>query len=111
MDLFTTSQDKTHNGAINLNTQFNIRNAAGDMEQGALPSLISAIPIGPMKDGLGTNLGGTTLNAFAVKTISATIANRRNAFASKIASPYGPGGLGDPAPIDNNPRRPLLHYR
>jgi hypothetical protein len=106
MDLFTTSQDKTRSGSININSQYNLKNAAGETEQGAIPGLISAIPIGPMKDGLGANLGGSTLSATAVKTLSKSIAERRIAVAA--ATTGGPGAAGGSPPIDNNPRRPYF---
>ena len=60
LDLFRTSSEVTRAGSINLNSQFNIRNVDGEIDQGAIPSLMSAIPIGPMKDGLGATLGGTS---------------------------------------------------
>ncbi|MEP6956323.1 MAG: hypothetical protein ABI883_05810, partial [Chthoniobacterales bacterium] len=106
MDLFTTSQDKTRNGSINLNSQYNIRNGSNEVEQGPIVSLISALPVGPMKDGLGTNLGGTTLSATAIKTVATAIANHRNDFAPSPTG--GPGAAADGLPVDNNPLRPYF---
>ena len=106
MDLFTTSQDKTRTGSINLNSQANIKNAAGDVEQGALISLVSALPIGPMSYPAAGQIGGTTLNANAMKIIATSIASRRVAVAPSASG--GPGAPGGPPPIDNNPRRPYF---
>jgi hypothetical protein len=106
MDLFTTSQDKTRSGSININSQYNIKNAAGETEQGAIPALMSAIPIGPMKDGLGNSLGGSTFSPTAVKILSKSISERRIAVVA--ATTGGPGPANGPPPIDNNPRRPYF---
>jgi hypothetical protein len=106
MDLFTTSQDKTRSGSININSQYNIHNSAGETDQGAIPALMSAIPIGPMKDGLGATLGGSAFSPNAVKTLSKSIAERRIAVAP--ATTGGPGASGGAPPIDNNPRRPYF---
>ena len=106
MDLFTTSQDKTRSGSININSQYNIKNAVGETDQGTIPALMSAIPIGPMKDGLGASLGGSTFSPAAVKILSKSIAERRIAVAP--ATTGGPGPSGGSPPLDNNPRRPYF---
>lgn len=106
MDLFTTSQEKTRVGSININSQSNITNAANEPDRGAIPALMSMIPVGPMKDGVGGTIGGSTLGPRGISILSKSIAERRIAVAPLATG--GPGPAGGPPPIDNDPRRPYF---
>jgi hypothetical protein len=102
MDLFKTSAQNTRDGSLNINTQFNVKNASGSFDQGAFTALFSAIPVGSGVPGGAPNL----LTAAASTAVSNIAANRRSAVAPVATG--GPGLAGGAPPVDNNPRRPYF---
>ena len=107
MDLFKTSSQNTRDGSLNINTQFNIKNASGTFDQGAFTALFSAIPVGSGVPGSGVpGSTPTPLSAAAAIAVSNVAANRRSAVAPVTTG--GPGLPGGAPPVDNNPRRPYF---
>ncbi len=104
-DIFTTRSETTRSGGINLNSQTHVRNTAGAVIQGPFNALMLATPVGPVRDGTGANIGGSTLSVSASETLSTGLAARRIEFAP--AASGGPGTSGN-SPIDNTPRRPFF---
>ena len=103
LDLFKIAPENTRSGGLNINTQFNLKNNSSAIEQGAFTALFSTLPVG---GGIPGSSATATLNAAAATTISGIAANRRSAIAPSTTG--GPGPVGSPPPIYNNPRQPYF---
>jgi hypothetical protein len=119
-DLFKTSPSNTVEGALNINTQFNVvatptpaPTATPIINQGSLVGLFLSVPVGggvpsavPTPGSTPTVLDTSSSTNTGANIMATIIAGRRNGVAP--LSTGGPGTPGSSPPIDNNHRCPYF---